>query len=386
MPALHLEKQHLLRLTVDGQDIPINLTSFIELSICSNIATILPTFKFVYRDYGNFLHTKSTLREGSMVGIVMHSAVFSDPEQPNEMVFRVMSTKIQLDGNTLRYTAVGVLDHIDYLRGISNLPETGTSSSVIAKIASSVKLKPIVDSTSDDMIWRPAKDFIASFIGQVSSHGYAGASSIMSHAVTDQSELLYKDVGALAKSKGGRSVKAISFANAKSGDIPYLTWEAKSVGGFSNYYYGYGVKIVQELLDGKANLIDSINVPMMGQALNLASDIMSAIGGVRNEYMPADATNQHKKYYEAENQNKRGAALFSNVCTFTTHQATALTLYDLVNFYPSLPTSNEISEMLAGRYIVTAKTRYLQQDTYIEKLEISNQGYGGKPGQKMVGF
>lgn len=344
--------------------------------------------QFVYSDPNNAL-VRSPLIDDTKIDIVLHSANYADPEPPILFEFRAKGAEYTPMGNRLLVRCAGIFDRMNYLRGIQKMPVQGNSSDGIREVASKAGFgKFNVDSTNDKMWWRPEgqMQFINSFVRHMANHGRQGDQSVMSLGVSDDGTLHYKDVAKLSKQSAGRTITSIDRVNAGNGDIPLIEWVVKSMGGVTNLYSGYGSKIVQEKLDGKADLINGVLVPLLGGALNMNADVAKAVGDISNIYKPTNIGNHYDKFYNAFEQNQRGLQqLQSTQVQCSTNQATGLKIYDVINFQPHLPTTNELFDIVSGSYIVTSKTRHFVGARYYrEKFTLCRSGFSNSPGQ--VGY
>lgn len=382
-----LINQAKVQMAVDGVEVPVSLSSFSEINICENISCKLPTLKFVYSDVTNAL-VKYPLTDGTKIDIVLHSNNPNDPEQPIKYTFRAAGAEYVPQGKRIIVRCAGIFDRMEYLRKIQKMPEEGNASDAIKAVASKAGFgKFDIDSTKDKMWWRPTgqMQFISGFIKHIAQHGYVDNKSVMSHGVSLDGTLHYKNVAQLAKSNGGRVITEIDRVDLDNGDIPLLEWKIKSLGGVSNMFSGYGSKVVQEKLDGSANKITDMIMPLLGGALNMDSALKGIIGQVANLYVPTNIGNSHEKMIEAQEQNHRGLfQLQSTQVQCTSNMATGLKIYDKVIFRPHLPLTNEVFEMVTGSYIVTSKTKCFKKGFYRELYSLSGSGLGNQQGQ--VGY
>jgi hypothetical protein len=386
--AMEVAGQVLVKFAVDGKELPLGIGSFLHLSIIENITNKLPTLKFVFNDPNNLLHDVATLTDSSKVTVVLHSDNGFDQGQPYEITFRIIGTKLTIKGARLLYTASGVYDSSKYLAGLVKKSYKGTSSKVIGQLAGECGLKPqTAESVSDSMSWLPNRITYSDFVHSVCDHGYASDKSIMSVGITDRGNLVYKNLETLAKASPVRLVRSGSPDQVIEGFLPCIGFEVTNLSGMNNFLYNYGLKLVQEKMEGTAEQFADYAASLITSSfLSMSSSIKDAVGGaVRSEYLPHDMGNQHKNYYKAEYQNRRGRQLFSNRIEFKTANSSGLQLYDLVYFEPILPTSNVVSRLLTGKYIVTAKNRYLAGNQYFEKIQIASQGYPENISGDLVG-
>jgi hypothetical protein len=374
-------------MAIGGVEIPVSLSSFQEISMIENVSVKVPTLKFVYSDPINAL-VKYPLVDGTKIDIVLHSDNPNDPEPPIQYTFRASGAAYEPQGNRIFVRCTGVFDRMEYLRKMQKMPEQGNSSDAIKSVLSKNGFgKFDIDSTKDKMWWRPTgqMQFVSGFVKHIAGHGYVDSKSVMSHGVSLDGTFHYKNVAELAKSNGGRTITEVERVDASNGDIPLLEWKVKSLGGVTNMFSGYGSNIVQEKLDGSAEKISEMAMPLMGGALNMDSSLKGLIGSVVNIYAPTDIGNTHKMMINAQDQNHRGLfQLQSTQITCTSNQASGLKIYDKVIFKPHLPITNEMFDLVVGSYIVTSKTKYFKRGFYRELYTLSGSGLGNENSQ--VGY
>lgn len=380
---MQVDKQVTITLSVNGTPIPVTGSSFLNLSIIQSTTQKLPTYEFTFKDPDNSLHDLVQLVEGAKVSIVLHSANGRDKEGPYETTFRCMGSRAQIQGNSLTFLSSGVYDSAKFLGGVVKKAESGTSSDVIGKLAKECGLKfKGLDGANDKMVWMPSRQTFCDFIHKIASNGYANEKSVTSLGVTDKGVLLYKDLTTLAKQ--GADVKVVTGdpSKASGNTIVAVGYEILDMSGMYNFLYNYGSKLVQEKMEGTAESFEKYAATMFNNFLSIDKGMKEAVGNlVRSEYLPPDYGNTHKKFHQAEFQNKKGRGLFSNRVEFTTTQATGLEIYDKFDFQPVLPTNNKISELWSGNYIVQSKTKFLGTGTqYYEKIRGVSQGYGSNFG------
>lgn len=198
---------------------------------------------------------------------------------------------------------------------------------------------------------------------------------------------MYKDLEKLAKSGADVTVVTGDPSRASGNTIVAIGYEILDMSGMYNFLYNYGSKLVQEKMEGSAESFEKFATTMFSNFMSIDKGMKDAVGGlVRSEYLPPDFGNTHKKFHQAEYQNKKGRGLFSNRVEFTTTQATGLKIYDKFDFRPVLPTNNKISDLWSGNYIVQSKTKFLGTGTqYYEKIRGVSQGYGSNFGGGLLG-
>lgn len=379
--ALTVSNQILLQFAINGVEIPVGLSSFKEISMICNIQNKLPTLHFVIEDATNVIHDQAQLGDGATIDVVLHSDYGFDQGKIEQVTFIASGTEMELTGASLTFTASGIFKAVEYLGKTAEKPIKGTSSDVISQLAQQGGLTAnSSESTSDSQVWRPLRQTISEFAHHVCDHGYSGDSSIMSMGVTFGGQLIYKDIQKLATQSSNTVVMTGSPDMITQGIIPCTGFKAVSIAGLANFTQNYGVKLVQEKLDGTAQDFSSYAATFFSSFMNINSGIKNLVGAVRSEYLPHEMKNVHDKFYDAEYQNRRGRSLFTNKIIFTTANSSGLELYDVVYFQPILPTNNQVSDMLSGNYIVTAKKKYLAQGKYFESIEINSQGYGTNTG------
>lgn len=374
--SLTVGDQVTIALAVDGTDIPVGLSSFSKFEMCENIATKLPTIEFEINDPLNFFSELTQLKDGSIVTGLLHSDCGYDYGQPQSTDYLVQGTSLEIHGNALHYLCNGIYNAPKYLAGNVTKSYKGTSADVLGQLIGECGLTlKAADGTNDSMAWLPSRESYHDFIRNIVDHGHVDDKSIMSHGVTSQGEVIYKNLTTLATQAPSKIIASGSPDMITQGIIPCIKYKVINMAGMSNFTYNYGLKLVQEKMTGLAQDFSSFAATLFNSdGLDLSSSIKDAIGGfVRSEYLPHDFGNTHDNMYQAEYQNRRGKQTFTTKVEVTTLNSSGLNIYDVVEFRPILPTNNQLAEFLVGNYIITAKTKYLAGNQYSERLELASQ-------------
>lgn len=362
-----VKNQWNLALNIGGKDFPADTSNVQQLLWYENIHQNLPTLNLTLVDKTGVFSNITAAGDGVKI-----EATIGDGEARGETsgVFSIQGPPQISHGsgyNVIKLNAV--LDYVPYQRSIASGLLEGTSSQVIAQLASKVGLKFSGDDTADSMVWLPTNKTIASFIRHVSNHGWADAGSLMMAAITDQGKLLYKNVMQAKMSKE-------TFGVAGNQDLQIIDWQASSNGMITNNNRGYGSTSFGFDIEGNVKELGKITFNMVSNILPIAAASVEAIGtlGGRLDSLIRSAGNTHEKYEEAAHQNQRLRALFSSDLNILTHAHTATELLQSAFASPIDWSTGKPNAALTGNYILSGRTKTITRSRYEERLVLTGMG------------
>jgi hypothetical protein len=365
-----IDGQYALEIRANGSDLRINSSIISHLYIINNIHQYLPSFNFAFKDSASIFRN-NPIFDGTPISIDIGTGIRSMNPTLN---FKSMGQpKIAPSGT---YTAIGVnavLDKIGYMKKVIDKNVKGTSADVFNEIGGMVGLKVDADTTKDFMNWLPNGTTIAQYLKHVASKSFAGEATSMIQAVTDTGVLKFKDLEKLSKS--GPKAR---FTYDNSG-LPILTYATTPKSLASNSGHGYGTSSIGLKEDGSMFEANKIQMAMMSAANSVSSSIQDAIGdlGSRINFLPPLSGNTHEKWNDAIHQNPRIKATFAYDIELLTNVVSGVDLLDVVEFKGWDPATQGEALELTGKYIITASTKLIQNNRYLEKLVLTAQAPGG---------
>jgi len=354
-----------MALSIGGRDYPANPTTVKELFWFESIHQNLPSLSLKIQDTDGSFTTISSAGDGVPIEITLGDGDFSGETTAR---FNIQGPPQITHGagyNEIKINAV--LDVMPYMRKVATGLMEGSSSSVLAQLASQVGLSFEGDTTSDQMVWLPNNKTIAGFVRHVANHGWVSDGSCMVTAVTDQGKLLYKNI--MAPQYSGETF-------GYGGQRTIVDWDATSNAMVTNHNRGYGSTSFGFDAEGVLKEIGKITFNMFSGFLGLSEANVNSLGdlGGRLDSLVRTAGNSHEKYAEAMHQNKRLRAMFSTDLNVLVAEHTDSQLLQGVHATPIDFTTLKPSPTLTGPYILTSRTKSLVRSKYIERMTFTTSG------------
>ena len=381
---------------IDGQlqlDVNINGTVFNAMSIpglmcqiSSGVTIPIPECKIHLIDYAGQIDTNSPINDGTPFSILL-----SDTSNTGTSTqFRAFGTpkRAPLDTNpsVSVYTLLGKLDCIPFISAHPNAAFTGTSDAVMQQIASKNGLTYKGSVTgNDNMTWLPGRKTWQKYADHVADHAYVDDNSSLSWAVDEAKNLHYVNIPKLFNSnsykayiyKGNpdQTQSTGSTVNAKNKMFSCVDYKAYNRSGVLNTVAAYGMRTSQPSLAGATpNKYLAANATVFGNRLDVSSNLSQLISNVSRMHLPpADTGSAHAKYIHAKHQNRRITCTYAQNVYVLMYQQTGLSIYDSVKFTANTA-SGSTNSLVNGNYVITAISRYVYSNRYIEKLELTSNG------------
>ena len=354
-----------LEIIVNGTNIDADPTNC-NFTIIQNIHQNLPSFSISYKDSTGKLIDNPP---GDGASVIITCGV---PEKMYAPVKFVCMGSPSIAGNTIKFQ--GVLDKISWTKKIVDKSFEGSTSSVISQIASEAGLIPDVDSTNDSMVWLPNRTALVQYARHLMARSFSSEASAMIMAVTDTGKLKYKDINTIAGSSGN-----ILFSYIQGEGIPILAYSTESKSAASNASQGYGTTSIGVNEDGSIFEMGKIALKMLSSSSPVSSIFQSAIGelGARITNFAPLSGNTHEKWNQALHANPRVKATYAFDLSIISNIPAKAELLDAVTVKPMNHSTGEEAKALSGKYIVTAITKTIMQNRFIEKSVVTSQAPGG---------
>jgi hypothetical protein len=369
-----VQDQYFYSFLINGQ--PINLAlseGMASIWICQNIRQKLPFMRASVMIDTQSLQD-ATINDGTPIKVALndgHSGL------KNYLSFNAYGTPTRspyMSGLHMLELS-GVYDSTAYLYQTANTALQGSSTGVIANIASLMNLSYVTnDNSQDSMTWLPYKKTWADFTKYIAKHGWSDSKSIFSHGVGLNNTLYYINVQKQFENRTpvlelvyNTQPKTQNYANI-------IKYRIISRSGQFNYEGAYGMRTTQTNSSGGVTIYQQVSAAKNAGA-NL--DISKRIGGsIQNRskiaIAPMDAGNSHPNYIRARHQNERLKLTYSQNLYVLLNVETQLNLYDIVNV---LIHGDEKKDFYSsGIYMVTALTKSIYGNFYYEKIELTNMG------------
>jgi len=362
----------------NGKVLPYPPGTFDYIMIIQNTLQLLPTLTIELNDSSYLAQRDFPMVDGTPLSVKM--GTINEKEAPIEMRFRVISTpRMTAFGSGSRQRIKAILD-CDKIFSVPDKSYKGTSADVISEIAKECGLNPETDITNDSMTWLPLRKKLGQFMYAITDYAWSDDKSFFAMGITDTHKLRLKNISLLKKEEP--KVQIFYSENPPQSQIgtkiQATNFEFSSVSGYSNTTFNYGMRSVQDKMDGSANEYTKLEVDKNSNFLEMSKNSKSKVGIARSFGAPIDLGNTHEKFEKARYQNKRSAATYGVRANIQLGNPSTAELLDLINLYT--PRSRgDANDMFNGNYILTAKTRLVTGNVYTEKVTLVSQGRGLDP-------
>jgi hypothetical protein len=367
-----------INLTIDGKEYPLEQGGFSNALITSSQDAFVPGLEINLYDSRQFFVRSVTLADGTPIVLQLGP----DQNSFKTFAFRVFKFKQVNSQGTPMYQIKAYLDRPMWFHGSRVLPIRGLSSDVISQLASESNLTvELLDKTADQMIWYPKNERRCVFANRVCSMGYLNASSFMRLAVTAEGKIRYVNID---KYDPKSQYQMYVNGDPATGSMQYVDSRNLNKSGFNNIIGGYKHWIVeQNVLVPKAfDITKTVQAKYMTEKLNQAKQVKQMLDRSRLDFKPINCGNVHENYWKAEYQNARIAKTYSQGVMFMVQEITPTELLDPFMYKriaaPGHTTLQEDRAMI-GMYITTAKSIFVDQGNYYEKLQGFTTGMNDDP-------
>lgn len=359
--------QYALEVLADGVDLKLDPSDLGHFNIINNILEHLPSASFMFKDKtGKFID--QLIKDGSKLEISIGL-----PDDLYSALQFVSSGIPDVDGADI--SVRGFLDKMPFMRSVIDKHHEGNSSDVISALAKAVGLEADVDTTDDSMIWLPNRTTIAQYARHVTDRAFSTAGSALIMAVTDSGKLRYKDLDTLISKGPGKTLAS----DSSKGDFQILDWTVASKAHVTNNNQGYGSTTIGMNEDGSIFEGNKVAMKLFSAATSISESLSGAIGdlGGRINVLAPLAGNTHKNWYKALHENERVKQSYAFDLNVVVDRPSRLELLDVVRAIPNNPQTGQEARDMVGNYIVTATTKFITNNRFMEKLVLTAQGPGG---------
>ncbi len=375
-----LKDRFFLSIKIDGKEVPVNFTSFGSIQLSSAVPLFLPMARIELVDNNKIFQNYITLADGVEIRIVMTNS--PESSKITEYKFRLFQYIATQAGKGIQYIIDCIYDAPKYFNENSTIGLTGTSSTVLKKLASNCGLTFEGTPTNDSQIWTPLANKTCVFAKDIALHGYSNDRSCMLLCVDLSGRMKYIDYSQIKFDP--RRMK--TFMSGKGdGNSVYAVRAKKDLikSGLLNNYSGYKFKTVEQDVTRTANVHTKVETRAMSSNLMVNAKLNQRLSGSRIQFTPVGCGNVHPNFHRAEHQNLRIKSLQSQGVLVAVTDQTEVTLLDPVQYaYVDTSGSNtpEQNTLKSGNYVVTAKTIYATgRGIYYEKFELTSSGQNGDP-------
>jgi hypothetical protein len=250
---------------------------------------------------------------------------------------------------------IGYADYPKYITEAVSESFKGSSDDVLRAVAAKCGLSYSGPkefngrSMVDNQVWLHAVNSRATFLLDVVRHSWMDDNSCMALGVTSDGELRFRNLTDVINIDRDK-IKYVFTHNALISEKDdklklYQVREAKerSIAGVTNKYVNYGSVRAEHKLDGSIDKHESVDVKTKGGFLAINSKLKAALSKVRADIAPIDCGNTHSHYQQAEHQNVKLLALFSERLSVLVFDVTEVKLFDLCSTGKRMQTSQSQS-------------------------------------------
>lgn len=344
----------------NGMEFPFsraNTLDFLHMVASSRIA--VPMIHFRVHDVLGWVSRNSMLFDGAIITITLAPK----NQEATSYTFRLNSYKESRAGETISYEIDGYLDVPRYWSGSQQETITATSSGALEEIAGSCGLIPEVSATSNSQQWLPRNRKYHEWAREIARAGYVSDTSCMILAVDFDRSLRYLNINS-SRSIAGR----FSLIDRIQGMYHVVAHKPKTFSGSSNHLGGYNSEHVQQrpAEDMRYRVHRRIDVRNDEKGNMMMSGEVKKVSSHTNVmFGPIDPGNVSETYERGFYQNKRMQSLYSVGLEILTQDLTNLGVLAAVEL--STP-GHESLRIYAGRYMIAARTIYVQGINFYEKL------------------
>ncbi len=166
--------------------LPLTPGTVIRADLIQNTHQLLPTFHLTWLDVSRLQAQTGILADGCQMSVILGADSPTTPSTP--LTFRLFHIKELPPTEQGRiYQIHAELDLPEFTKKRPTRPHTGTSASLMQKIADGLGLNADIDPTDDHQVWRHGNKTIGQWAGKAASRGWASDTSAMVMCLTHSS-------------------------------------------------------------------------------------------------------------------------------------------------------------------------------------------------------
>lgn len=378
---ISLENQVYVTIKLDGQDLGFGPDSLQSLTLTEGNGALTPAFKLVLMDKMGKMDNLRALTDANAIEVIVSKSPTDMSVAPRK--YRVFASQAPQTPSGAVITIVAVHDAPKYLMASTVESFEGTSDKICRSVAAKCGLKysgPIEYNgreMADEQIWRNSSKTRATWLSEAVRHCYMDNHSAMAVTLDSYGELKFRNFIDVIHTPIEKIKYAFLHNHGKnhttsSKDVAeYSVLEAKdrSTAGVMNAWHNYGSTKVIPKLSGETTKLEKLGVKMPGKYLPINSDIKKEVDRARHEYGVLDCGNTHENYHEAQYQNIKQLALFSEKMSILTLDVTEVQLFEPV-IYRQAGVDYAQPVKNTDVYIVVGKTIQVLGTHYAERIEL----------------
>lgn len=360
--------------TLNGKDISGAVTS---LTIEESIMQHIPTLSLVLSQPDNF-----NLQDGSEITItivdrddVLVTNKTLLKEKP--VTFVIYSYTSSLVDGFIKFNVEATYGGADfYSIKQESFTKMSSTAAIKAALKTSPQLKMETDPTNDVQSWRRNNVSLLDFIDDVVQHSYVDTTSGMVWCVCRDNTLRVKNITALEKTNKTWEFREEPVTGKETTTTTTIGCEITGFRENPLKIFGW-----EQGGYGSDTYISSIMKPTIETTQKMKVSTSYSTLCLNMDYLPAltashiDCGNVHEKYYQAEEQNSRIPALYTDSLKASLINIRNVQLLDTVRLVKkSMATPDEPEKILSGNYIVCGVRTELTQNNFNREVTIVRNG------------
>lgn len=373
MARNRIDGQVYSEIKIDKQEVPFteNFLSYVNLIEGNGLP--IPVMEMFFVDTNSVFVGSSALTDGNTFEI----SIGKDSKNPQyTRKYRMFSHNPDNRAGGPGIRVFGLLDSPKYTMKSNRQAYSGTSVDVLRQVATECgldfKTNVLPNDTQD--IWLNVCKTRASFVTDVTKHGYANEKSGMVSALDSHQTLRYINIDAALTTPIDKITTRFLYNIDQSEGTNYKVRQSvdQSSAGLSNTQYNYGTTRYEHSLDGEHKTHSNVTLSSAGRYLPINQDVKNQLENLaRVDYALFDTGNTHPKYQQALYQNQRRLALLCERVSILVWDVTDVKLYDPVVYKQANADPSKVVQE-SDVYIVIGKTCAIRNGSfYGERLELA---------------
>lgn len=371
MGASTIKDSGYFSLRINDTELPTSL-NLIRSATGVESLSMPPVAVFEFNDTNGVLRDKLAIVDGTKISIDVGAS--SSRFETQHYTAYAPRTQEVAGGRII--TATCVLNKPKFLYDVRSHYSRSTSVEAIRKLCSASDVKLVTELQSNDsMTWLSVAKAPRMTVRDILQRAWIGEGKLPLGILTSKGEFILRDVTAQLDNP---KAKLVYMANPETGELPVLEWRTKSISGLMNVLDNYGSEEVAVMMDGTQTERKGVKMSSRGD-VNINSDVKKEIVTTRISHKPYDpgstgaAANVHKKWHDAEYNNNKVAASFTELGRVLFRGYAGLTLLDALTLRVCSrqeDTQNFIAKD-SGVWLIVGRTWKFESSRYYESYMLS---------------
>lgn len=356
-----------IQLKINDTELPPVNNFFKSFNIHAGYGYKSPTLSLVLEDRNKTLSGDLALVDGSKITLIYG---FADKPKRTLNFTTISCKEAELSAGGTQFNIIASLGSPAYIFGAQQEAQRGSSVDAIRNIVESQGITYEGDVTTDDsMTWLNVGKSRSSWVHDIITRSYKDSDTVVSGLHDRDNSFRVRELFSLMEKDEDYTIYIGDMPEAGTATpTTFVALEAQPVkqSGITNLMFNYGHVSTQQRLDGKIDIYESVNPPIIEDGLPINQEVRNSFAyssskaakyydsGIGKDL---SGSNAHEKYYEAQTQNARYLGLFNNGIRVNLPSMADMPLFSVVNVkafnqYQTL----ELQENIQGKYFVGGVT------------------------------